>query len=138
MHDKRSELKGLRCMYILSREIESPQGCSEANPVPRKNGLFCAWGGGGGKRKIFSLENNGNFFVLPKIHEKHLLLPFFDTSFLTFLYVRLLENNFKCLNTDRLKFMWKKCSLFEQGKTPYFQGVFVLQFPWGGRTLWIH
>ena len=32
----------------------------------------------------------------------------------------------------------KKCSLFEQEKMPYFQGVFVLIFFPGGRTLWIH
>ena len=34
--------------------------------------------------------------------------------------------------------MWKKCSLFEQEKTPYFQGVFVLNFSWGGRRKFDH
>ena len=87
------------------------------------------------------------FLFSQKIHEKYLLLPFFLTQHDIFLSFLTLKNNLKCLNTDRLKFMWKKkCSFFEQEKTPYFQGVFVLNFctgeenltifSWG--TLWIH
>ena len=90
-----------------------------------KNGLFCP---GGGQEKIFDLKIPV-FFLSSKKYMKNICCYYFSSqhdAFLFFLTFFTLENNLEDLNTNRQK------------KTPYFQGVNVLNFSGGGRRKFDH